>query len=132
MTKHDETIARQLLGTLAQVTDLFRNNAVSVGRHNKVSKTVNAVEFIRSTTGPMLTGYLDAELKDGTALSWLLDVVWSDESWTICARLARTTRNGPETIQMLPTEEIREFDHFRDSLLRIVQQLLALRSPALD
>ena len=132
MTKNDETIARQLLETLAQVTDLFRNGAVTVGRHNKVSKTVNAVEFIKSTTGPMLTGYLDAELKDGSAISWLLDLRWTDNAWTIEARLARSTVKGQETIQELPTESVDEFDHLVRSLIRIGSQLLALRTPELS
>jgi len=132
MTKNDETIARQLLETLAQVTDLFRNGAVTVGSHNKVSKTVNAVEFIKSATGPMLTGYLDAELKGGTAISWLLDLRWTDNAWTIEARLARSTVKGQETIQELPTESVDEFDHLVRSLIRIGSQLLALRTPELS
>ena len=132
MTKNDETIARQLLETLAQVTDLFHNSAVTVGRNNKVSKTVNSVEFIKSATGPMLTGYLDAELKDGTAVSWLLDVTWTNHAWTIEARLARSTIKGQETIQELPTESVDEFAHLVRGLLKIVNQLLALRTPELS
>jgi hypothetical protein len=132
MTKSEETTARQLMDTLAQLTELFRHNAVTVGKHTKVSKTLNALEFTRSTTGPLLTGYLDAELKDGTALSWLLDVAWTDESWSIQAKLARSTRDGQDTIQELPGEEISGFEYFRSRILDTTRRLLALRAAPLD
>jgi hypothetical protein len=54
------------------------------------------LKFVKSTSGYVIAGHVDAELRDGTAISWLLDVTWTDQLWTVEAGLARSTGKGQE------------------------------------
>lgn len=133
MKPNEEIIARRVLEAVAEVKDLFRNHAVAMRRHQGVSKTLNGVEVIKYKSGPVLEGYVDAELADGTTFSWLLDVKWPDNSWIIEATTAARSSSGgdQETVEQLPSVTVKNVDEFLQALLEAVRQLLDLRPSSL-
>jgi hypothetical protein len=130
MKQNDEVIARRVLATLAEIKDLFRNHSIEIRRMNGVRGTLHAVEVIKYETGPVLEGYMDAELADGTILSWLLDVRWTEDSWTIEAKMARSAKGEQDVLESLPISNARTLDEFIRILVDTAHRLLGLR-PAL-
>jgi len=127
-----EAIARQVLDTVAGITALFRAHAIATRRRRRVTKVISRVEIPKYETGAMIEGYVDAELDNGAAVSWLLDVSWNDEAWNVEARLARSTKEGQEVLQELPAETTQELGDFLAGLVRTTERLLTLEPPELD
>ena len=132
MIPNEERIARQVLESIAQATSLFRERAVSIERLPSVKRTITALEFYKSVNGPpVLSGYLDAQLQDGTAVSWLLDVTWTDETWIMNLKLARSSGGEQEVLQELPTITVQTVPELPSKLSQAVRQLLEIRPPFL-
>jgi hypothetical protein len=127
MKQDEEVVARRVLGTLAEVKDLFRIHSIAIRRMNGVQRTLHAVEVIKYETGPVLEGYMDAELADGTILSWLLDVSWTEDSWMIEAKTARSAGGEQDILEALPSANVHSLDEFIQNLMEAVRRLLELR-----
>jgi len=67
---------------------------MEISRMKRVEKALNAVEVIKYESGTLIEECVDAELNDGTAISWLLDVSWTSDSWTIEASLEMSSAGG--------------------------------------
>jgi hypothetical protein len=126
MKESAEFTGKKMLETLAEVKDLLRNHSIAMDR---LSDVTHVIPYNR---GPVLEGYVEAEIQDGSALSWLLEATWDDEGWQIEASVVRTTRDTQETLQELPPENIPSFDQFTVRLVAVVKELLAIRIAILD
>ena len=132
MNSNDERIAREVLQAVAQITFLMRDQAVTIGRLSSVKETLTAVEFYDSAEGPpILSGYVDAKLKDETAVSWLLDMTWTDKIWTVDSKLASSAGGEQDILQELPTITVQTVGELPQRLVETVRRLLELRPPAL-
>lgn len=132
MKQNDEVIARRVLATLAEIKDLFRSHSIEIRRMNNVRGTLHAVEVIKYETGPVLEGYMDAELADGTILSWLLDARWAEDSWTIETKIARSAEGEQDVLESLPISTVGTLDEFIRSLIEAAHRLLGLRPASLS
>ncbi len=133
MSSNEERTARKVMETMARVTFLLRDHAVIIGRLPSVNKTLTALEFYDSVNGPpILSGYSEAQLKNGGAISWLLDVTWTDDNWTIESEVVRSVGGEQETIQKLPMIVVRTVDEFPQTLAEAVRHLLDIRPSSLD
>jgi hypothetical protein len=130
-TNRDEIVGRRVFEALANVKEAFRNHSVEVRRLKSVLKTLQAVEVIKYESGSILEGYSEAELSDGTTLSWLLDVNWTENSWTIETKLARSRNSEQDTVHELPAIKVDTLDEFLERLLATTHRLLGLRPPGL-
>ena len=127
-----ETAARRMLEAMAETNRLFREAAFEIGRLQNVAKVISSCEVFKFEAESTLEAYLDAELKDGNGISWLLDVAWTDTEWIIRRKLVRSTNSGQDTIKEMPTKTIERFEEFVESLPRMASELMALRTAELD
>jgi hypothetical protein len=132
MNVSKESIAKRLLEALAETNHALREGAIEIRRLRGVAKATSICEVFKYTTDSTLEAYLDAELRDGNEISWLLDVVWTDADWTIRRILVKSDSSGQETIKELPTKTIEGFDELVEILPRMTVELLSLRTPELD
>ena len=132
MKESADFAGRKMLETLAAVKDLLRNHSIAMDRLSNVNHSIDALEVMPYNPGPVLEGYVEAEMQDGSALSWLLEATWDDEGWQIEASVVRTTRDTQETLQELPPETLPSFDQFTERLVAVTKELLAIRIAILD
>ena len=121
-----DTVAKQLLEALAEIDRLLRDHAVRLRRSPVVVKAQACFEVVSYANGPVLQGSVDAELTNGDAVCWCLDVRWTQESWNLEATLDRKIGDRQETVKELPLESATDFEGFLDLLGRVVRDLLAL------
>src|SRR5260370_27681126 len=76
--------------------------------------------------GPVLEGYVEANLTNGDVVCWCLDVRWNQDSWAVEATLDRKTGDRQQTVGEIPVETVNDFDAFLKVLKRVVRELLAL------
>jgi len=72
-----------------------------------------------------IEAYLDAELLEGAAISWILEVEWTPELWTIDASVQRSSIGGQKTIRQFPPQAVEGFEIFLDSLFTNATNLLS-------
>lgn len=116
-----------ILQILAEATFVLREQSVVIRRLRLVKETQTALEFQRSDGSPVLFGYVDAELHDGTAISWLVDVTWTESSWTIECELTKSAGGEQRSLQKMPTITAQALNDLREKLLGALDALLALR-----
>ena len=75
----------------------------------------------------MVECYLDAELRDGSARSWLLEIGLNENVWTIWARLAISSLGGQHTAKEICDETASDLNAFLEILSRAADELLAVR-----
>jgi len=132
MNINQEAIAKRLLEALAETNQILRESTIEIGRLRNVDKAICSCEVFKYTSESTFEAHLDAELKDGNGISWLLDVGWTDLEWTIRRKLVISTSSGQETLKELPAKAIEGFQEFVQSLPRLAAEILALRTPELD
>jgi hypothetical protein len=128
MNTSEETITRQVLESLSEVTFLFRDRAVALERLPEVKEVLTALEFYETTSGsPMLSGYVDAALNDGTGTTWAWDLTWTDETWIIECKLDRSIGGEQELLQELPPTTVQTVRELPPMLVETARQMLQLR-----
>lgn len=132
MNDSPEAAAKSMLDLQGEVKELLRNHAIAVRKLQDVIRTLDALEVIGYSSGPVLEGYVEAELRDGSALSWLLEVSWDNEGWAIDARLARSSRDRQDTLKEFSTEKVRDLGQFAIRLKEVVGRLLRVSLVALN
>jgi len=60
--------------------------------------TVDCIKFERSPS-PILAVYVEAELKDGTAMCWTLELSWEERTWVIDGGVSRSAIGGQGRIR---------------------------------
>lgn len=121
-----ENIIRELLKVLGETTRLLREHASVLERRPDVKSVSTRCEVVYYKSGSMIEGFVDAELNDGTGLSWCLDVTWSDNSFHVEATLDRSSKGGSETLQRLHVPEMYNVNEFCKVLSSATRALLAL------
>jgi hypothetical protein len=119
-----EKAIRDTLEALGLVNRLFRDAASSLGRLPQVKSVATALEIMSYENGSRIEGYVDAELQDGNGISWLLDVQWNADSWTIRATLEKNSAAGNEVIEQLPPANIADVELLPEALTGIAKKLL--------
>jgi hypothetical protein len=117
---------KRLLETLAETNRLLRDHAVKLRRSPAVTKARTSLEVVSYRNGPVLEGYVEAELTDGEVVCWCLDVRWTPDSWSVETTVDRKTGDRQKTVKELPTETATDIDGFLEVLERAVRALLAL------
>jgi len=123
-----EQAVRKVLKALGEVNRRLRDHAVTIRRKPGVQSTDTRLEVIDYQNGPMIEAYVGAEMKDGTALCWSLDVNWTDDAFHMEATLERNSRAGAETLDHLPACKVEDVDELPQALISMTHALLALDS----
>jgi hypothetical protein len=116
---------------LGEATLLFRDNANRISSFGNVLKTLTACEIVKYQTGLILEAYIDAELRDGNGVSWLLSVDWTDTAWVLKGKLVKSDINGQESLKELSPRTIEQFEDFLLNLIPFSKELLAFQAPEL-
>src|SRR5579863_2180118 len=124
-------MVREVLESLGHINRAFRDTATKLERLPQVENTVTALEVMSYENGPSIEGYIDAELKGGSGISWRFDVRWDADSWNIRGTLERNTASGNEVVQRVPPENVTQIVQLPEALTRMAQRLLELRSEEL-
>lgn len=124
--------AGRLMDRLADLSERFRDRALILGKNPAVLGVKRAVEVNSYASGPMIECFLDAELRDGSARSWLLEVGWNGYMWRIGARLAISSPGGQHPAKEICDETASDLNAFLEILSRAADDLLvvAIDDPA--
>lgn len=121
-----DAAVKQFLETLGEINRLLRDHAVQLRRSFGVTKVLTDLEVIAYRDGTLVEGYVEAELTSGDVVVWLLDIRWTEHSWTVDAALERKSRDRQESVRELPTGTAADFGGFINELKRVVRELLGL------
>lgn len=123
-----EETTRKILGALGQVNRILRDHSAGMERRDDVKSTMTRLEVVNYQTGPMVEGFIEAEMGNGTALCWNFDLTWTDDAFRIEATLDRSSSKGSETLKRLPTKVLHHAEQLPDALTDVTRALLALNS----
>ena len=121
-----DNAAKRLLEALAETNKLLREHAVQLRRSSIAASTKTSLEAVSYTNGPVLEGYVEAELPNGDSVCWCLDIRWNPHSWVIEATLDQKSGDRQKTVKELPPQTPGDFESFLNVLRRMVRELLAL------
>ncbi|MCW3094439.1 MAG: hypothetical protein JWL77_57 [Chthonomonadaceae bacterium] len=77
--------------------------ALSMRKHPSVVGTHSGVELRHYESGPIIEAYVEAELSNGNAVTWWLDVRPSGKAWSFEARILGNDDRGEITLHVFPT-----------------------------
>lgn len=121
-----DNAAKRLLEAVAETNKLLREHAVQLRRSSAATSAQTSLEVVSYKKGPVLEGYVEAELPNGNSVCWCLDVRWNQHSWTIEATLDRKSGDRQQTVKELPSQTAGDFESFLNALRWMVRELLAL------
>jgi len=93
----------------------------------QVENVATALEIMNYDSGPLIEGYVDAELSDGNGICWRLDVTWDSNSWNIRGVLERNSASGTDILERMPPQNVPEIAQLPEALARAAGKLLSLR-----
>ena len=126
----DIRTAIELLEALASSNEKLTKLAQLVRGQHEVIRVVNSLECRKYLTGSMLEGYVDAELRNGKALCWYLEVRWSDASWIIDTQILINDSEGQVTAHQFENRTaytLQEFLKLFDEAVEELTQFDGLR-----
>ena len=120
-----EQTIRSLLGALGDVNRLFRDHAVRLERRSDVRSAKTKVEVVNYQHGAMVEGFVEAEMNDGTALCWCLEITWTDDAFRIEATLDRNSNDRAETLDRLAPKILHDAEELPGTLGEVARALLS-------
>jgi hypothetical protein len=126
MTKRDRDSKRAaaLLSALAESNERLIAFKEQVRAHPEVVGAQHALELRGYDSGPVLEGYVDAELRSGHALAWWLDVHWGEEGWRVEASVRVDREEGEDILHVFPVRQATTLDDFISELNGAVADLI--------
>ncbi len=118
------SLEARILTLFARCSERLGKIAQEVGRYSCVTSVSHRFEFRDYRSGPLLEGFVDAELTDGTARTLWLEMSWSEESAVLESSLLKMEHGGyQETIQEFPTRKIGSSSQLEENLVEAIEQL---------
>lgn len=114
-----------LLNWFTDLAEMLRLTAQAVARDPAVASVQHSVEFKRYTSGPIVEGYVDAELKIGLAVCWWIEVWWSSDPIKGEAEISVTDHQGQYSV-VLWREQDRDWDSFLERMTEHRAAILAI------
>ena len=90
-----------------------------------IKGVTRALEFRAYKSGTMLEAYVEAELAEGKALCWWLDVSWNDQHWRIEPSVLVNDTQGQRVLRDFLEKTPRTVDDFIDQLKEATSDLAA-------
>ncbi len=75
---------------------------------------------------PTLEAYADAELANGTALSWGIELRYEENYWIVEAALRKNHRDGQDVLQEFPEIRTDTFEELAPNAKKATEWLIAL------
>jgi hypothetical protein len=111
---------------LGEITRTLREHAIAMERKPGVISAQTRLEVVNYESGPMIEGFVETEMSDGTSVCWCLDVKWTQDSFLIEATLDRNSDVGSETLRRLPERVVQNTGELPNALAETTRTLLAL------
>lgn len=117
-------LAAEVMTLLARCNERLGQIALMAGSLPGVMSVSNRLELRDYRSGPLMEGFVDAELADGSARSIWLQVAWSSRVWTLESSLLAVDNGGrQEVLREFPREEIGAFQELEPILMNALQRL---------
>jgi hypothetical protein len=113
-----------LLDTIADSNEKFIALSQYLRSKPTVIRVLHNLECRKYTTGTMLQGCVDAEVQNGKAICWWLEVHWGTGKWVIEFRVLVNSNQGQETIKEFPDKISETFSEFIDQLEQATSELV--------
>jgi hypothetical protein len=114
--------ASRLLSALADTHERITDLARELRLHAEVTRVVHGLSPKTYKSGPVIEGYVDAELRSGRSISWWLEITWG-EQWQVSARILENNAQAQETLRSFPDRSARTIDGFISQLGELVNEL---------
>lgn len=102
----------KLLMAIAETNEKFIALSQDLRSRPEIIRVLHSLECRKYGTGVGLEGYVDAELKNGKAICWWLEVHWNEEKWLIESRILVNSDQGQDTIKEFPEKVSGTLDEF--------------------
>ena len=116
--------ALRLLTALAETAEQFVNFGRQLTSYSSIRQVRQSLEFRKYTTGPVLEGYVDAELLEGKTLAWLLDLTWDKSTWKLRYSICINQDSNQEVIKQFPEVTGRTIKQLTEILKRTTLELI--------
>jgi hypothetical protein len=116
--------AIDLLEMIADSNEKFIALSQYLRSKSTVIRVLHSFECRKYATGAMLQGYVDAEVQNGKAICWWLEVHWGKGKWVIEFRVLVNGDQGQETIKEFPDKISETFSEFIDQLEQATSELV--------
>ncbi len=118
--------AIKLLEMLATCNTKFINHASFLRKQNEVKEVTTRFECRRYGTETLIEGYIDAELKNGKAVCWYLEVKWdTSHNWIIDTRILINGAVGQDTAHKFLDRITNNFSKYLENLKEATEELIA-------
>jgi len=117
--------ATKLLKVMATNHRRFDDFARQLRSRSEVSSVVSSLHPQQYSVESMLECYVDAELVNGKAICWWLEVTWDNTTWHIETRVLVNDEQGQYTIKEFPDRATETFDGFLEQFTQATVELLA-------
>jgi hypothetical protein len=120
---NESKYAVKILEALATCNSIFTELAAKVRNQANVTRVIHNLECRQYQSEFCIEGYVDAELHDGNAVAWYLEVRWNDEVWVIESRILVNDPQGQYTLKQFPDKIIKTLDEFAEEILKTALDL---------
>lgn len=118
--------AIKLLEMLATCNTKFINHASFLEKQHEVKVVTTRFECRKFGTETLIEGYVDAELINGKAVCWYLEVKWdASQNWFIDTRILINGTGGQDTAHKFLDRTTDNFQDFLENLMKATEELIA-------
>ena len=117
--------AIDLLEVIADSNEKFIALSQSLRLNPVVTHVLHSLECRKYATGTVLQGYVDAEIQNGKAICWWLEVHWGEGKWIIESRVSVTDDQGQDTIKEFSDKASETFSEFIIQLRQATTELMS-------
>ena len=125
----DPSSAR-LLKIAAQCNEMMATLARRVAEQADVLSAKSAIDIRSYTDRVCLELFVDAELSQGTALTWWIELVWRQSKWGVEAAVRIVHRDGQDLLQQVAAHECSSEETCFESLMEAAATLTAMSDVA--
>lgn len=121
----ESAVAVRFIEGLGSVNARFTEFARVIRKHPKVVEASHSLECIKYDYGDaFIDGYIEASVRDGHTVAWLISVTWGDDHWTITSRIALNRSAYQEDLRVFPDRQAGDFSGLLSSIDHTVSELL--------
>lgn len=117
--------AANLLEIIADSNEKLITLSQGLRSKTEVIRVLHSLECRRYSTGTVLQGYVDAEIQNGKAICWWLEVHWGEGKWVIESRVLVNSDQGQETAKEFPDRVSETFSEFIVQLGQVTSELVS-------
>lgn len=121
----DSIIGLKLLEVIGEYNNQLKNFDIQLTKRPEVLSTIIQIDCVKfPVTGALLSFYLDAELKNGNAISFFLGLDCNEEEWVVSTHISINDDKGYDLIKDFPERKTKIFSELLAHLASASSELL--------